>query len=153
MNSYEITTIIIGIFQIIATGLISLVVYRQTEKQKKLEISNQILDQYNILNSAALSSDTNLLTFDTIGRDDDEDISLRRKRWAGFFWLSTLSMNFLAKQEGMFDDEYAKKALTEQLEIILKDDDIWFLLCNRGFHPSFIDYCKPIRDKVKSKRT
>lgn len=149
MEVYEILTLILATFQAMATILIAYVLFRQTEKLKKLEYAHNLQAAYNTLNVAAISSEENLLAFDSLGRADiKEDKSIRRKRWAGFVWLCTLQNVYLSFESSMLDKDYGKKTLEEQLNIILKDDLVWDILLNRGFHPKFIKYCEPIRAKV-----
>ena len=48
----------------------------------------------------------------------------------------------------MIDEKYAQQALRQQLEVILKDDLVYWLVLNRGFDPVFAEYCTEIRRQV-----
>lgn len=147
MSTDQIIAISVGVIQALATMLIAYVVFRQTEKLKRIEISKQAIDAYNVLNGIAVSSDANLLAFDKLGRSDvEEAIEVRRKRWCAFVWLEALQATFLSMKHNLIDKSYAHQALTQQLEIILKDEDVYWLVCNRGFDPSFALYCTNLRN-------
>lgn len=149
MSFDQIITLTIGVAQSLAMVLIAYVVYRQTEKLKRIEISKQAIDSYNVLNGIAVSSDANLLAFDKMGRSDiEEDIEVRRKRWCAFVWLEALQATFLSMKHNLIDRAYAEQALRQQLEVILKDEDVYWLVCNRGFDPSFAVYCTELRDRL-----
>lgn len=64
MNAELILTTTIGVLQVLATGLIAWIVYSQTQKLKRFEHGRQVIEAYNVLNTAAVSSDANLLAFD-----------------------------------------------------------------------------------------
>ena len=64
---------------------------------KKVEIQSQVVQAYNVLNQTAVSSEENLIAFDTMGRQDsNESIEFRRKCWCAFVWLETLQITFHA---------------------------------------------------------
>ena len=48
----------------------------------------------------------------------------------------------------MFDRKFAYQTLVQQLEIILKDDLVFWLVLNRGFNPRFAVYCRSIRQRI-----
>ena len=144
----------VGSLQALATFLVAYVLYRQTEKLKRIELTKQAIDAYNLLNSVAVSRDKNLLSFDALGRQNiDEPIEARRKRWCAFIWLESLQVTFLTMKYNLIDRAYAEQALRQQLEVILNDDLVYQLLCERGFDPAFVQYAKPIREQLQRLRT
>lgn len=153
MSKFEVFQIVIGIFQGLATVLVAAVLYRQAHNLKRIEMHNQAMQTFNVLNSIALSSTENLVAFDSIGRASsaDDDLS-RRRRWCAFLWLETLQVTFTAQQSGMIKETYAKQALEQQLEVILRDDLVYWLVIHRGFDPSFAEYCTSIRLRVAPDR-
>jgi hypothetical protein len=48
----------------------------------------------------------------------------------------------------MIDERYAKRALSQQLEVILRDDLVFWLVVNRGFDPDFVNHCTDVRRVV-----
>lgn len=52
---------------------------------------------------------------------------------------------FFAQQHEMLDDAYAQQSLDQQLNVILRDDLVFWLVRNRGFHPDFSKRCSEIR--------
>jgi hypothetical protein len=149
MTTDQIIQISIGIAQFLATGLIAYIVYRQTEKVKRIELTKQAIDAYNVLNMAAVSSEANLLAFDKMGRQDiEEDIEVRRKRWCAFVWLVALQVTYFSLKHNLIDRAYAEQALQQQLQVILNDDDVYWLVCNRGFDPGFVEYCTLIKKRL-----
>ena len=149
MNVLEFIQILIGAFQAVATILIAAVLYRQAQSLKRVEVHSQAIEAYNLLNSVALSSPENLVTFDTFGRPatvDDE--ASRRRRWCAFIWLEALQVTFAALKGKLIDEKYANQALRQQLELVLKDDLVYWLVANRGFDPDFVNYCTEIRTRV-----
>lgn len=149
MNIVDTIQIAIGAFQALATVLIAAVLYRQAQNLKRIEVHDQAIQAYNLLNSIAVSSAENLLAFDTLGRSETQDDDLsRRRRWCAFIWLEALQVSFVALKSRMIDERYAKQALRQQLEIIIKDDLVYWLVANRGFDPEFVKYCTEIRQQV-----
>ena len=125
------------------------VLYRQARNLKRIETQSQAIQAYNLLNSVALSSSENLLTFDTFGRSHaSEDERSRRRRWCAFIWLVALQVTFTGLKKGMIDEAYAEQALRQQLEVILVDDLVYWLTLHRGFDPAFVEYCVEIRRRV-----
>ena len=149
MDTVNIIQIVIGVFQALATVLIAVVLYRQVHNLKRIEVHDQAIQAYNLLNSVAVSSPENLTAFDTLGRPDtsDDDLS-RRRRWCAFIWLEALQVSFVALESKMIDERYAEQALRQQLEVILKDDLVYWLVLHRGFDPRFAAYCTKIRQRI-----
>src|SRR5688572_1814212 len=142
MEPFEFAQLIIGVFQALATVLIAAVLYRQAQSLKRVEVHSHAIEAYNLLNSVAVSSPENLLAFDTFGRlDSVDDDTSRRRRWCAFIWLEALQVTFAALKGKLIDERYANQALCQQLEIVLKDDLVYWLVVNRGFDPDFVDYC------------
>jgi hypothetical protein len=81
-----------------------------------------------------------------MGTVDDE--ASRRRRWCAFIWLEALQVTFAAFKGKLIDEEYAHQALCQQLEIVLKDDLVYWLVVNRGFDPDFVAYCTRVRERV-----
>jgi hypothetical protein len=96
----------------------------------------------------AVSSSDNLRAFDSIGRPGDEPDESRRRRWCAFVWLEAIQMTFLALRHGLIEESYGQQASRQQLEVILRDDLVYWLVINRGFHPAFAAYCTEIRQRV-----
>jgi len=149
MSTLEILQLVIGGFQAVATILIAAVLYRQAQSLKRVEVHSHAIEAYNLLNSVAVSSPENLLAFDTFGRPDtaDDDDS-RRRRWCAFIWLEALQVTFAALKGKLIDEKYANQALCQQLELVLKDDLVFWLVGNRGFDPDFVNYCTAIRRRI-----
>jgi hypothetical protein len=57
-------------------------------------------------------------------------------------------VSFVALQNKMIAERYAERALLQQLEVILKDDLVYWLVQNRGFDPGFAAYCTKIRQRI-----
>jgi hypothetical protein len=153
VTAVESIQIAIGVFQALATVLISVVLYRQAQSLKRVEIHNQAIQAYNLLNSVAVSSPEVLAAFDTLGRPDSpDDDSTRRRRWCAFIWLEALQVAYTALKSRMIDERYAEQALRQQLEVILKDDLVYWLVLHRGFDPRFAEYCTDIRRRVPPHR-
>jgi hypothetical protein len=149
LSSFETVQVAVGLTQIGATALIAWVVYVQSERLKRSEISGRVQESYNLLNSVALSTSENLRAFDEIGRGGSADTDeTRRKRWAAFLWLVALQETFISGRNRMIDGQYAEQSLRQQLVIILQDDLVFWLLLNRGFDPAFVELCRPIRQQV-----
>ena len=149
MTESEIIQIIIGSVEILATLLIAYTVHRQAKTLKKVEIHSRAIEAYNILNRLAISSDENLIAFDSLGRENvNESIEIRRKRWCAFVWLEALQVTFYGFKVKMIDEVYARQALDQQLKIILKDSIVYDSVCERGFHPDFVKYCKEIKKQI-----
>jgi hypothetical protein len=150
MTIDEVIALGVGLAQFGATLFISIVMYRQTEHLKRLEHTRHTTDAFNFVNKVAVLNDANLIAIDTLGRADVvEDIEVRRKRWCSFIWLEALQETFMALKHNMIDERYAEQALQQQLRIILKDADVYWLVCNRGFDPDFVDYCTDTRARIK----
>jgi hypothetical protein len=149
MTSFEVFQIVLGIVQFFATAAIGLVVYIQTERLKRSEMSSKAHESLNVLNSVALASPENLKAFDSFGRPETDDTDeSRRKRWAAFVWLNALQVTFISNKHRLIDTHFAEQSLRQQLEIILCDDLVFWLLVHRGFHPDFVEFCRPIREEV-----
>lgn len=149
MGWFEIAQLVVGIFQALATVLIAFVLYRQAQSLKRVEVHSHAIEAYNLLNSVAVSSPENLLAFDSFGRTNThDDESSRRRRWCAFIWLEALQVTFAALKGKLIDERYANQALCQQLEVVLKDDLVYWLLVNRGFDPDFVDYCTRVRKLV-----
>ena len=116
MSTVDIIQLWIGAFQALATVLIAVVLYRQAQNLKRIEIHHQAIQAYNLLNSVAVSSPENLKVFDTFGRPDSPDDDLtRRRRWCVFLRLEALQVSFVALQNKMIAERYAERALLQQL--------------------------------------
>jgi hypothetical protein len=153
MSTSDTITLLVGIMQFLATALIAWVVFRQTTLLKRAELQNDAINAFNTLNTTALVNDENLVTFDSLGRADiKEPIDLRRKRWCAFIWLEALQATYLGGHHGVLDANCVDRAIRQQLELILKDDLVYWLVVNRGFHPAFIACCSVIRAKVAPDR-
>jgi hypothetical protein len=141
--------LVVGLLQIGATAAIAIVVYRQTNRLKKIELTKQAIDVWNFANSVALSRDENLLAFDSIGREATSDpIEVRRKRWCAFIWLVALEATFVMQKEGMIDKKSASQTLKHSLELILVDDLVYSLVLERGYDPEFVALCESVRKEV-----
>jgi hypothetical protein len=149
MHAFEIAQLIIGAFQALATVLIAAVLYRQAQSLKRVEVHSHAIETYNLLNSVAVSSPENLIALDSFGRAESrEDETSRRRRWCAFIWLEALQVTFAALKGKLIDERYANQALCQQLEIVLKDDLVYWLVANRGFDPDFVEYCTRVRERV-----
>src|SRR5713226_8063843 len=112
MGLFEALQVSTGLFQGLATVLVAIILHRQSEKFKRIELQTHAINAYNVLNSAALSSSENLHAFDTLGRADANDTDeSRRRRWCAFMWLEALQMTFLAMQHGLIEEAYGNQAL------------------------------------------
>jgi hypothetical protein len=150
METSELITIGLSLLQVIATFVVAWVLFKQANNLKKVEIQGQAIQAYNVLNAAAIASDENLMAFDSIGRKDiEEDIEKRRKRWCAFVWLQSLQLTYHGMKASMVEPKFAEQTLIQQLELILNDDDVYWLVCNRGFDPEFAAYCKGIREQLE----
>jgi hypothetical protein len=149
VTGFEKAQLVIGVFQGLATILIAAVLYRQAQSLKRVEVHSHAIEAYNLLNSVAVSSPENLLAFDSFGRAGIlEDDASRRRRWCAFIWLVALQITFASLKGKLIDEEYAHQALRQQLELILKDDLVYWLVVNRGFDPDFVAYCTKIRNRI-----
>jgi hypothetical protein len=143
----------VGLLQVLAIVTVAFVVYRQTTRLKSVEMAKQLNDAYNLVTTIALTRDENLLAFDSIGRDlVDEPIEVRRKRWCAFIWLVALENTFMMNKHQLVDVKYADQALKHQLDLILSDDLIYDIICERGYEPAFVDYCRGIRENIERTR-
>jgi len=141
--------IAIGTCQVAATVLVAAVLYRQAQNLKRVEVQSQAIQAYNILNSVAVSSVENLVALDSLGRTDiEESEASRRRRWCAFIWLEALQETFAGLKSGIIEKEYAEQALRQQLDVILKDDLVFWLVAHRGFDPDFVEYCTRIREQL-----
>lgn len=61
-------------------------------------------------------------------------------------------MTFFALKHGMIEESYGRQACRQQLEVILRDDLVYWLVVDRGFHPDFADYCTQIRREICSEK-
>jgi hypothetical protein len=64
VSSFEIAQIIVGAFQTVATILIAVVLYRQAQGLKRIEVHSNAINAYNLINSVAVSSAENLAIFE-----------------------------------------------------------------------------------------
>ena len=143
----------VGLLQVLATMTIALVVYRQTTRLKRIEMAKQLNDAYNLVTTIALSRDENLVALDSIGRESvDEPIEVRRKRWCAFVWLVALENTYMMNKHQLVDVRYADQALKHQLELILADKQIFDIICERGYEPAFVEYCREIRQNIENTR-
>ncbi len=150
MSAVEIVQIYLAGLQVIATVLIALVLFRQAEKLKRIETTGHVQASYNVLNSIALENPENLKILDSFGRPDTNDTEeTRRKRWCAFVWLVALQEVHFSVTSRLLDRRYGEQSLRQQLEIILKDDLVYWLVRNRGFDPGYVDRCTRIRTGVE----
>ncbi|MCY2989413.1 MAG: hypothetical protein NTY19_16290, partial [Planctomycetota bacterium] len=123
--------------------------YRQAQSLKRVEVHSHAIEAYNLLNSVAVSNPENLRAFDSFGRPETaDDDNSRRRRWCAFIWLEALQVTFAALKGKLIDERYANQALSQQLEVVLQDDLVFWLVGNRGFDPDFVNYCTAIRRRI-----
>jgi hypothetical protein len=125
-------TLLVGLLQTAATCAVAIVVFRQTNRLKKVELTKQAMDAYNFLNSIALTKDENLRALDSIGRGNiNESDEVRRKRWCSFVWLVALESTYIINENSLMDRNYANRTLEHQLEVILTDDLVFQLVLHK----------------------
>ena len=129
MTTSEYITLAVGLLQAFATIVVAIVLYQQVNKLKRIELTKQATDLYNLINTIALSRDENLIALDSIGRESaGEPIELRRKRFCAFLMLTALETTFLFSKEKMLEAHYVDPSLRHHLDLILVDDFVYTLI-------------------------
>ena len=68
MTLDQVIELVGGIAQTLATLIVAIFLYRQTNRLKRIELTKQAIDAYNFVNSVALARDENLRALDSLGR-------------------------------------------------------------------------------------
>ena len=62
-----------------------------------------------------------------------------------FVCLNAFQAEFLGAKAGLVQAKYGYPALLQLIKPMLKDESVWRLVRERGYHPDFVEFCSQIR--------
>lgn len=138
--------VLVNLLVAIAAFVLSVVVWKSSNRLAKAEYTRSLQDAWNALNVAALASDENICAVETLYGPNSPAPQDGRKVWMTFVLLNALQATFLGWKGKLVDEAYAEKTLKDLLHPLLLNDFFFPLTQNRGYHPQFSEYCYVQRD-------
>jgi hypothetical protein len=142
----EIANLLVGL----ATFILSLVVWKSSQRQARSEYTRSLQDAWNAFNTTVLATEENIQAADSLHKSDSTPSGMdRRQLWLSFVLLNALQASYLGMQERLVDESYARRTLSQLLDPLLLDNSFYMLTQERGYHPDFSKYCENRRKALK----
>jgi hypothetical protein len=138
-----------AVLTVIATMAIPLLIWVSGKRLAAAQYVRDLQDLINQVNLLALQTDDNLLT---MGHVNGLDVYARstaelRKAYLTFVCLNAFQAEFLGAKAGLVQAKYGYPALLQLVEPMLKDELVWRLVSERGYHPDFVEFCSQVRTR------
>lgn len=140
--------IALRIATLVVQALIPFAVFFAGRAIAKAQYSKSAQDTWNEYNKLVLASKENIevarkyLYPPEFAMGDEEQM---RKAFMAFVLLNNLNAFYQGAKHKLLDKTYEQAAMHELLAPLLKDDDIYSLSQNRGYHPAFREFCRTLR--------
>ena len=142
-----------AVLMVIATMAIPLFIWVSGRRLAAAQYVRDLQDLINQVNLLALQTDDNLMM---MGHVNGLDLYARsgaelRKVYLTFVCLNAFQAEFLGAKAGLVPAKYGYPALRQVVEPMLKDELVWRLVRERGYHPDFVEFCSQVRDRLSEK--
>jgi len=139
-----------AVLMVIATMAIPLFIWVSGKRLAAAQYVRDLQDLINQVNRLALQSDENLLT---MGRMNGLDVYVRstvelRKAYLAFVCMNAFQAEFLGVRAGLVQAKHGFPALRQLVGPMMKDELIWRLVRERGYHPDFVEFCSQVRSRL-----
>jgi hypothetical protein len=140
-----------AVFMVLGTLAIPLFIWISGKRLAAAQYVRDLQDLINQINVLALQTDDNLLTLAHVNGMDAyaENVGGMRKAYLTFVCLNAFQAEFLGVKAGLVHAKFGYSALKQLIEPMLRDELVWRLVSERGYHPDFVRYCAQLR-KVPS---
>lgn len=128
----------------LATLVVAAVAYRVSKQASRISAHHGVKDAFNLVTSLALSDRENLAVADAIYEPDrtEEPPELKRRRLFALALINALERTCVGRREGLLDAGYATRTLEALVPSLVRDEDIYALIEDRGHDPGFAEYCR-----------
>ncbi|HEX6901875.1 MAG TPA: hypothetical protein VF789_19295 [Thermoanaerobaculia bacterium] len=131
-------------------ALIPVAVFLAGRAIAKAQYSKSAQDTWNEFNKLVLASKENIEVARKYLRPPkfaEEDEEQMRKAYMAFVLLNNFNAFYQGAKHKLLDKTYEQATMHELLAPLLKDDDIYALSQNRGYHPAFREFCRTLRGR------
>jgi len=136
---------------IIAFGTLAipLLIWISGRRLASAQYVRDLQDLINQINAIALQTDSNLLILGRVNGLDAyaHNIEEMRKAYLTFVCLNAFQAEFVGMKAGLVNARYGHLMLQQLVGPMLRDELVWRLVSERGYHPDFVDFCAQIRNR------
>lgn len=135
------------------TLAIPLLIWISGRRLAAAQYVRDLQDLINQINILALQNDDNLTVLARVNGLDAyaQDIEEKRKAYLSFVCLNAFQAEYLGMKAGLVRAKYGYPALLQLVEPMLRDELVWRLVSERGYHPDFVEFCAQIRSRRSSR--
>lgn len=146
----QVVTVATTLAQMFLTGVLAWTVYRSTSRIARLDFSRSLRETWIGIDNLALADTATLLAADSLltqraGRDI---ATFARKRWFILAYLNPIATAYQGVKEGIYTGRQKEEMLAgvrSQLEVLMADEDAYWVTQNHGHEDSFQRFCTEIR--------
>jgi hypothetical protein len=139
--------------QMFLTGVLAWTVYRSTSRIARLDFGRSLRETWIAIDNLALADTETLLAADSLltPREGRDATTFARKRWFILAYLNPVATAYQGVREGIYAGRQKEEMLAgvrSQLQVLMADEDAYWVSQNHGHEDSFQQFCTAIRESL-----